>query len=353
MDGGRGSRAGGSWRDRWLALLNEPVDRFALRRILAAVQRQSGASRVHLHLADEILADCTFCEESLCCSLHPPRTPESLPVLRYLLKVGDCTLAELVLVFSTEQTTTPAMEEILARLTGLLRMAQADHLRESLRAQEEWLQILIHDLRSPLATLRAYLDLLWERLPAESDAVQYLAAIQRSARQQEDLLSQMMSLYEVYRGQGKARPLPIHPFLEEVLAEHRDAAVLAELRLDSRLEIAAELQLVTEKPLLRRALYNLLGNAIRYTPSGGTVQLEAWQADGQLWLRIRDDGPGVPPPIQERIFQPFERSPVAGVASGTGLGLAFTRAAAGRLGGELSLEEAKTGSAFLMKLPLE
>ncbi|MCY4009481.1 MAG: HAMP domain-containing sensor histidine kinase [Anaerolineaceae bacterium] len=356
MNEGRGSGAGAavSWRDGWLALLSEPVDRQDLRRLLAAVQRHSGASQVHLQLVDETLADCTFCEGTLCCSRHPPAVPEGLLALRFPLQVGECALAELVLYFAAGRTAAPEMTEFVQGLAGWLRVAQADCLRESLRAREEWLQILIHDLRSPLATLRAYLDLLLEGRPAGGETAEYLAAIQRSAQQQEDLLSQMMSLYEVDRGQdqGRPMPIPIHTFLEEVLAEHRDAAELAGLWLESRLGVRAELQLVAEEALLRRALSNLLGNAIRYTPAGGTVLLEAGQGGGQLWLRIRDDGPGVPAAIRERIFQPFARSPVAGVAAGTGLGLAFTQAAAGRLGGELSLEETETGSAFVMKLPL-
>ena len=342
-----------SWLTGWLSLLSEAVAPVPLRRYLGAIQRHSGADQVHLFLADESLAELAFCEGALCCALQLPAAVEDPGALRYPLRAGENKLGELILFLPGASEAPTDMEGALHLLTGLLRVAQAKYHQDSLRTQEEWQQILIHDLRSPLATLRAYLDLLAEELPTEGEARQFLAAIQRSAQQQDDLFSQLLSLHEVYRKQSVSHPLAIQPFLAKVLAEHQDAAALAGLRLGAKLNIPPDLQLDTEEPVLRRALFNLLENAIRYTPAGGRVQLRAEQKDGRLWLRIRDDGPGVPLPIQERIFLPFERAPVAGVASGTGLGLAFTKAAAERLGGELSLEKTKKGSAFVMSLPLD
>ena len=103
---------------------------------------------------------------------------------------------------------------------------------------------------------------------------------------------------------------------------------------------------------MRRALSNLLENAIRYTPPGGTVRLCATRQDERLLVRVRDDGPGVPASVRERMFAPFERAPVAGVAAGAGLGLAYTNAAVERLGGGLWLESANEGSEFVLWLPL-
>ena len=342
-----------SWLPGWLSLLSGAVAPVQLQRYLEAIQRHSGADQVQLFLADESLAELAFCEGAVCCALQLPTTMEDPGAVRYPLRAGENGLGELILLLPEANAAPTDMEGAVHLLTGLLRVAQAKRHQDSLRIQEEWQQILIHDLRSPLATLRAYLDLLAEELPTEGDAREFLAAIQRSAEQQDDLFSQLLSLHEVYRKQRVSQPLVIQPFLERVLAEHRDAAALAGLQLEAKLNVPSDSQLVTEEPVLQRALFNLLENAIRYTPAGGTVQLRAQERGGWLWLRIRDDGPGVPPPIQERIFLPFERAPVAGVASGTGLGLAFTKAAAERLGGELSLEKTKKGSAFVMSLPLD
>lgn len=342
-----------SWASALLSALSEPTDREHLRQLLTRIQRSTAATEVHLLLTDEILADYSFREATIACAPTPLLPPEDTQFFSYPLRSGADSLGELRLYHPEADLPRAGMNDVVHLLNGVLRVARAEHFRGCLRRQEELQQTLVHDLRSPLATLRAYLDLISEELPEDSDAHEYLAAIRRAANQQEDMLSQLLALYEAKSGQRRKASLHICPLLEAAITDHRDAAALAGLRLETVLDLPACLQLVTEEQPLRRALFNLLGNAIRYTPQGGTVQLCAAQAGGRLWLRVRDDGPGVPLSVRERLFLPFERAPVAGVASGSGLGLAFTKAVAERLGGGLSLEKTEQGSEFALWLPLD
>ena len=341
----------GAWPGVLLSALSAPADIETLRRALTHIHGASGATTVHLLLSDEGLPDWSFCEATIACARSLP-PPEAARAFIYPLRAGEECLGELRLYYPEGNVPPNGSEDAAHLLSGMLRAALAEGCRAHRQAQEELQQILVHDLRSPLATLRGYLELLAEELPAAGDAREYLAAMRRAAAQQEELLGQLLALYEINRGRLRVCSLRIRPLLEATFAEKRDAAALASLRLEAQLDISARLRLVTEEQPLRRALSNLLENAIRYTPPGGTVRFCAAREGERLLLRIRDDGPGVPVSVRERMFAPFERAPVAGVAAGTGLGLAYTNAAVERLGGGLWLESTGEGSEFALWLPL-
>jgi signal transduction histidine kinase len=98
---------------------------------------------------------------------------------------------------------------------------------------------------------------------------------------------------------------------------------------------------------VRRALDNLILNAIQNTPPGGTVTVEARHRHGRLCLRVCDSGPGVPDKIRERLFEPF----VTGREEGTGLGLAIVSEIARANGGEARLVPDTNGAVFEVELP--
>lgn len=99
--------------------------------------------------------------------------------------------------------------------------------------------------------------------------------------------------------------------------------------------------------LLRRALDNLVQNALRHAPAGGQVRIVAELADGRLRIRVRDDGEGVPEALRGQLFEPF----VSGHADGTGLGLAIAREMAQTQGGSLALTSPAGPTEFTLDLP--
>jgi len=105
--------------------------------------------------------------------------------------------------------------------------------------------------------------------------------------------------------------------------------------------------------LLRRVLQNLLDNAIRHSPPGTAVRIEVDASDGVVHLRVRDQGPGIPVELRERVFDKYARLSGAEDAFGRGLGLAFCRAAVAAHGGRISIDDNQPrGSVFTVMLPL-
>ena len=101
------------------------------------------------------------------------------------------------------------------------------------------------------------------------------------------------------------------------------------------------------------ALGNLLSNAIKYTPPGGQVSVEAGRKDGEIWVRVSDTGPGIPPEEQEQVFTPFYRSQARRrFPQGMGLGLSIAREVVLAHGGHLELDSTPgLGSQFTVYLP--
>lgn len=109
------------------------------------------------------------------------------------------------------------------------------------------------------------------------------------------------------------------------------------------------------RELLRRALFNLVENAVKYGPEGGQVQISASLEGETAIIAVADQGPGIPQELRERVFEPFFRvdSARSRQSGGTGLGLALVRAIAELHGGSASVEEAPTGGArFTLKIPV-
>ena len=137
----------------------------------------------------------------------------------------------------------------------------------------------------------------------------------------------------------------------ELLVEHAYAAFSEEARrraIDYRRELNAAPVLTTDGDRVLQIITNLLANAFRWTPDGGTVALELAASNGSVSVAVEDTGPGIGPVEQERIFRPFWSRD----DSGTGLGLAIAHALAVALGGRIELDSRPgQGSRFKLVLP--
>ncbi len=109
-----------------------------------------------------------------------------------------------------------------------------------------------------------------------------------------------------------------------------------------------------DRRLLRRALSNLIDNAIKYSPRGGTVTFCLWQGDDRAHISVSDEGIGIPPDEAAFLFDAFHRASNVGSLPGTGLGLAIAKQAVERHGGAISLPpRSDIGATFLIELPLK
>ena len=243
--------------------------------------------------------------------------------------------------------------EAFAVQTGLVleyrRLRERDERAANLERAEATstalLRAVSHDLRTPLATMRASVDGLLAAGVSDDDRQELVRSVAHSAEQLERLIDDLLDLSRLQSGL-------IHPVLrtrslDEVLplaiAGHGPDAV--------RLEVEEPAPLVsTDAGLLERVVANLVGNAVRHAP-GSPVRVLAHVLPETVEVIVVDRGPGIPPEERERVFEPFQRLDDTG-AGGLGLGLAVARGLTEALGGTLSAEDTPGGGlTMVLSLP--
>jgi signal transduction histidine kinase len=182
-----------------------------------------------------------------------------------------------------------------------------------------------------------------------------LAGMDLETSRLQRLLEDLSHLHEQALGvlELDHQPLDLVTWLPETLNPWQQAAL--QKRLHWELKLPESLPVVQADPLrLGQVIGNLVSNAIKFTPSGGTVMTEVGTDDQQVWIRVSDTGPGIPPDLQEKMFEPFVRGGQGRrFPQGMGLGLSIARELVEAHGGRLELEsDAGLGSKFKVWLPL-
>lgn len=224
------------------------------------------------------------------------------------------------------------------------------------RAMGERIAEVSHELRTPLTHILGFSEMIERQLfgPLTERYVEYAGLIRKSGNHLLGLVNDLLDLSKIDAGRFE---------LERERFDARDVvADVVRLSLDSaeRKSIAlgmntpdAPLNVLADERALRRILINTIGNAIKFTPEGGRVLVDASVEEGALVLDTIDNGPGIPETERERLGQAFERGASAGRAEGTGLGLALVRALAALHGGALSFHDAPGGGALVrVRLPV-
>lgn len=214
-------------------------------------------------------------------------------------------------------------------------------LEKSFSAQRAFIADAAHELRSPLTALRLQLQLL-DRAPdpsARLEARERLgAAVERSIH----LVEQLLTLARSDPGEGgdQTTTLDLAAAAAEAIADSRVLAMTRNIEID--LDAEPNCAVRGDRDALRILARNLIDNAVRYTPPGGSVQVRCVPTHGAVVLEVTDTGPGISAADRERVFDRFYRHPTAR-ESGTGLGLAIVRAIAERHSAKVSLHEAPGG----------
>lgn len=214
---------------------------------------------------------------------------------------------------------------------------------------------IVHELGRPLGAMRAAGRALIDGAGDDPDLrSDLLKGIDGEISRMEMLLDELSGLRDLAAGRAPllAQPVALSPWLGELLAPWREATLAAGLTWSA--DIPAELPTVEIDPArLGQALGNLLSNAVKYTPAPGEVRVSAW-ADATRWhFRVLDSGPGIPRAEQERIFEPFYRTPPNRLyPQGLGLGLPIARDLVRAHGGNLILDSCPgAGACFTASLP--
>jgi PAS domain S-box-containing protein len=228
-------------------------------------------------------------------------------------------------------------------------------LREAARVRDEFLAYISHEMRTPLASLQLQLELL-RRQQIEISSEKAAKIIDRIGRSYVRLAELVESILEQSRIQAgrlllRSKPIYLVRMVTEVIEELRPEADRKGLRLG--LSNQAEHSVIdTDANFLRVILVNLIGNAVKFTPSGA-VDIGISSKGTEYKIHVRDEGPGIRTEDQERIFEPFERieSLEHKHTSGFGLGLATSKRLSDALGARIELEsQLGSGSTFTLVL---
>jgi len=230
-----------------------------------------------------------------------------------------------------------------------------ERAQEAIRAQSDLIAMISHDVRTPLASMLGYAELLTLGIPEPlgEGSLKQVERIQGAGRHLLHLIEQLTEFARI--------DAPVDETgVEEVDASAFAADVVclvellaAERGLELSLEVAGDPDSLRADPgKLRQILVNLLGNAIKFTERGGVV-LEVRSSDADVLFAVRDTGKGIEPDHVEKIFLPFwQASRGEGPSGGAGLGLSIVRRLVSRLGGRLSVESTPgRGSTFTVVLP--
>jgi signal transduction histidine kinase len=213
-----------------------------------------------------------------------------------------------------------------------------------------------HELRTPLNSINGFSDVLLTGIggPLTAKQQEYLADIRSSGEHLLALVNDVLDLSKVEAGKMDLQPTEFD-LRETIDGVHRTIAPLAQQKGQRlELEVAGIGTVRADQARLRQVLLNVLSNAVKYTPQGGSIVTTAARRDGTVAIRVRDSGVGIAPQDQARLFEDFTRldDRYAREQQGTGLGLSLARRLARLMGGDIVLESAPgQGSTFTITVP--
>jgi two-component system phosphate regulon sensor histidine kinase PhoR len=226
------------------------------------------------------------------------------------------------------------------------------------KAREEFVSQVTHELRTPLTNIRAYAETLSSGMFDDPQVItECYNVITKETRRLSRLIEDILSLSQLEVGtmQLVLDDVDLHRLLTESVQDVRGLA--EEKSIDLQLSLPAKLPVIqADRDKLAVVMNNLLGNAIKYTASGGEVQVDCQITDTDAVITVKDTGIGIDPSEHDRIFERFQRSSDAAVQNeaGTGIGLTTAREIARRHGGDIELVSRKgEGSAFVVRVPCE
>jgi PAS domain S-box-containing protein len=223
--------------------------------------------------------------------------------------------------------------------------------------KSEFLASMSHELRTPLHTIIGFTELLSEEIqgPVNPKQKRFLEHIHKDSLHLLALINDILDISKIESGRVQLRrsTFEVAGALEETLASLRPQAQAKSITLEAKLP---ELSVFADRLRMKQILFNLLSNALKFTPERGRVQVGGASRNGFLEISVEDTGIGIPREQHEAVFDKFYQvgATTKGVREGTGLGLAITKALVEEHGGRVWVEsEPGKGSRFTFTIPLE
>jgi PAS domain S-box-containing protein len=229
-------------------------------------------------------------------------------------------------------------------------------LREADRRKDEFLGMLAHELRNPLAAVMTAGEVL-HRQAERPDTQKLTAVIRRQTRALARMVDDLLDVSRVTLGKIELakEPLLLGEVVARAVESGRESISNAGLKFDVQVE-SAPTWLDGDMTRLEQVLTNLLSNSVKFTPRGGTVSIQAGREGDQAVIRVRDTGSGIEPALLPRVFELFVQgdTSLARAKSGLGIGLALVRKLVRLHGGDVSAGSGGTGrgAEFIVRLPV-
>lgn len=320
-------------------------------------------------LVDTLLTERRFNDVVVVPAGDEPADPDS-PVQQLLLApIGSGVEPTALLVLGTTdpqrriaETDQDLVRLLVGHATVALdnaRIAEAEaHTIQELQAldavKDEFVHILVHELKAPMTAMTGYATLLrrrWDQLP-DGQRQEFLENLERGTYRLARLVKdvQEVSLAEREELPIDAQPVELRPLLERIAAEE------VEISDRHRLEVAYDDDAPTvraDPDRLAQILHNLLSNAVKYSPDGGRVRVQVDGGPHQVTVTVTDDGFGIPTHLRQHLFRKFSRLPTPERIEGTGLGLYLTRHLIEAMGGTIDVDSTPgRGSTFRFTVPV-
>jgi signal transduction histidine kinase len=239
----------------------------------------------------------------------------------------------------------------------LKQAAETEALRAVDQLKSDFLAAMSHDFRSPLTVVRGAVELLLgERPGALTQGQRELAEnAERNVRRLEEFTEDLLEMARLEQGAValETEELDVRNLLSEIVADHQFLA--KQRRQWFALDAPGDAMTVSaDRGRLRQALSNLVGNAIKYAPTGTPITVRAERQNGLFRIAVSDHGPGIPREERGHMFEKFFRGRGVGATPGAGLGLSIARSLVVLHGGTLQYEDTPGGgSTFVVRLPVE
>lgn len=228
---------------------------------------------------------------------------------------------------------------------------------EANRVKDEFLTTLSHELRTPLTSILGWTQLLTTGNLDEGLQARALEVIERNARAQRQLIDDLLDISRIVAGKIRldARPTSVAPLIEAALDSVRPVAAIKNIRLELVLDDRT-VKVQGDAVRLQQIIWNLLTNALKFTPEGGCVTVRLERADEMVWITVTDTGQGISPEFLPYVFDRFRQadSSTTREYAGLGLGLALVQYLVELQGGTVRVESSGEGqgATFTVNLPL-